>query len=73
MDTLHIPPKDRTPNILPFRVIETEEEKVPKVLTHLSISIHPTGIRVKSEVGLDEYLKTFQTKQQVLDYLDGVL
>ncbi len=64
--------KEKLMELLHFKPLE-ETEDINKDLSHLSISIHPTGIRVKEERGLDEYMKTFNNKEEVLEYLKGIL
>ncbi len=59
--------------LLLFKTKEELEEEVPKVLSHLSISIHPTGYRVKEERGLEEHMKTLVSKEELLKYLEETL
>jgi len=60
---------DRSARVLKFIPREEKEEEVSKELSHISISFHPTGIRIKEERGLDEYLTTVQTKEELIKHL----
>lgn len=53
------------------RVIE-DEEQVDTKLSHVSLQFHSSGLRVKEERGLDEFIRTFTTEHEINIYFDQI-
>lgn len=54
-------------DILPFK--QREEIEVPNILSHISIAVNTRQFSVKEERGLNEKVLSFNTKEELIEYL----
>ena len=52
---------------------QPEEIEVPSILTHMSIMVNSGSFSVKSEIGLNETVRHFGNKEELIKYLQVTL